>query len=210
MDANDTTQDGLRIIFYDPDQESNAPSIARRGSDIPIWERLADQLPGPTTQRLKAEDYLKLFPPSLGETALEVAAGLASGLSHDKEQRHTSGLLLLSICATLDISGRVAPEEIDEVIKTLTSSRKPKYLDKLKRGARVANEIIAEWAERGDGNRLQQLDQATQVILQGRDEKFTILVPTHKLTSAFFQLGYLCRNGLSLENIVLQLKNESS
>lgn len=172
MEVNDPAQpEELEIIFYAPDQNSNTDQpTTRRRSDIPIWERLTDQLQRPTTQRLKAEEYLKLFPPSIGETALEITRDLASGLSHDKEQRHISGLLLLSLCATLDHSGRVAPEEIDEVIRTLTTSKNPKYLDKLKRGARVANKIIAQWAERKGGDQLLQLDRATQAILQGRDE----------------------------------------
>lgn len=168
MDGEDPAQPNeLKIIFYTPDQPNSIPApTVRRRSEIPIWERLTDQLDLPT-QRLKAEDCLKLFPPCSGETALEIAANLASGLSQNKEQRLVSGFLLLSLCATLDISGRVAPEEIDEVIKTLTTSKKPKYFDKLKRGARIAKEIIAAWAEREDGDCLQCLDQATQVILQG-------------------------------------------
>lgn len=170
-DQNAIESQELEILFYMPPpvDETRAP-VARRRSRMPIWERLADQLGSPT-QRLEAQDCLKLFPTCSGETVLEITTNLASNLPHNKQDRLIASFLLLSICTTLDISGRAAPEEIDKIIQTLTTSKKPKYLDKLKRGARTANEAIAEWVERNDSesnDRLHQLDQATQAILQSR------------------------------------------
>lgn len=159
------------------------------------WERLTNRIGSSPIQRLEANHCLDLFPPACGETALDMAAGYAAGLPRQRDERLVSSFLLLSLCATLDISGRVAPEEVDKVIQTLTTSTKPKYLDKLKRGARVANEIIAEWAKRGGGDRLHRLDQATQAILQGRCYIMRIFTPSCPLTVHLPQRTSLYRNG---------------
>lgn len=153
MDVEDPAQPNqLEIIFYNPNPE---PSIsARKRSEIPIQERLTDQLQSSTTQRLRAEECLKLFPPCSSKTALKIVLNLASSLPPNKEQRNISGFLLFSLYATLDISGCITLEEIDKVVKTLTISRKPKYLDKLKRGAQVANKIIAKQIGKESGDRL--------------------------------------------------------
>lgn len=155
----------LQIIHYLPNQ----PPASRR-SETPIWEKLTDQIgSNAITQRFHTQDCLRLFSEASGKTALEIASNLANSLSHNKEERAIQSFLLLSLCAILDISGRAAPEQIDNIIKSLTKSTKPKYLDTLKRGARIANKIIAEWAGRQGpgGDHLQQLDEATQAILQG-------------------------------------------
>lgn len=191
MDEGNPTQlRELEIVFYTPPQPNRLPApVGPRRSGIPTWEKLTDRLDQPTcTQRLEAKDCLKLFPTPRDGTVLETVTNLASGLSPDREERNISGFLLLSLCAALDVSGRVAPEEIDKVIKVLTMSTKPKYLDKLKRGARMANEAIAAWAEREDGDRLvHRLDRATQTVLQGR---YTVpaneAIPTHSLTTYMY------------------------
>ncbi|KAH8768406.1 hypothetical protein F5883DRAFT_71071 [Diaporthe sp. PMI_573] len=136
---------------------------------MPMWERLADHISTATiSPRLSVEDCLQLLPKYTGDTALEAASSLASSISQDKERRGIQGFLLLSLCIVLDMSGRATREKIDSIIEVLTKSSKPRYLDTLKRGARVANEIIAEWAGRRGGDHLQQLDQATQAVLQAR------------------------------------------
>lgn len=164
-DQQPISPNNMQVIFYLPNQ----PPASRR-SDTPIWERLMNRVgSGIIARRLRIQDCLELFPISSGSTSLDIASNLTTSLSHNKEERAIQTFVLLSLCALLDISGRVAPEEIDNIIKTITKSIKPKYLDTLKRGARVANEIIAEWAERqgSGGDRLQQLDKATQSVLQG-------------------------------------------
>lgn len=149
-----------------------------RGSGLPMWERLADHISTATiSPRLSVEDCLQLLPKYSGDTALEAASSLASSISQDKERRGIQGFLLLSLCIVLDMSGRATRAKIDSIIEVLTKSSKPRYLDTLKRGARVANEIIAEWAGRRGGDHLQQLDHATQAVLQG-----TSLIDSFKCT----------------------------
>lgn len=160
----------LEIIFYLPDHAVGVslPPV-NRGSGIPTWERLAGHISTATTfPRLRVEECLQLLPKYSGDTALQAASSLASSISQDKERRSIQGILLLSLCIVLDMSGRAPRAKIDSIIEVLTKSSKPRYLDTLKRGARVANEIIAEWAGRRGGDHLQQLDQATQAVLQGK------------------------------------------
>lgn len=160
----------LEIIFYRPgypDHPVATPPISR---PLPIttWERLAHQIGSATfTQRLSVQYVTNLLSGCSGETALEAASNLASRLSPDREQRALQGFLLLNLCTMLYISGRAPPETLDGIMRAITKSSKPKYLDTLKRGVRVANEIIVQWAERDNGDRLQQLDRATQAVLQG-------------------------------------------
>lgn len=143
-DQRPASPNNLQIVFYLPNQ-----SPASRRSKTPTWERLTEQVGSAiVTQRFHLQDCLKLFSVSCGDTALEIASNLTRSLSHNKKERATQCLLLLSLCTVLDVLGRAAPEEIDEIVGSLTKSTKMKYLDELKRGARVANEIIAAWAER--------------------------------------------------------------
>lgn len=164
-----TQPSDLEIIFYLPDHAGgrSVPPTSR-GSGVPTWERLTDHINSATTPpRLNVEECLQLLQNCSGDTPLEAASSLASSISQDKERRGIQGILLLSLCIVLDMSGRATRERIDSIIEVLTKSSKPRYLDTLKRGARVANEIIAEWAGRRGGDHLQQLDQATQAVLQG-------------------------------------------
>lgn len=161
----------LEVILYLPERAvGRSPPPVRRGSSagMPTWERLAGHISAATVfPRLRAEDCLQLLPENSGDTALGAASTLASSISQDKERRNIQGFILLSLCLVLDMSGRASRAKIDSIIEVLTKSSKPRYLDTLKRGARVANEIIAEWAGRCSGDHLQHLDQATQAVLQG-------------------------------------------
>lgn len=186
------SSNNLQFVFYLPNQ----PPVSRR-SEIPIWEKLTHQVGSIViTRRFHLHDCLKLFSHSRADTALEAASNLGTSLSPDKGERAIQSFLLLSLCALLDVSGRAAPEEIDGIVKVVTKSTKLKYLDTIKRGARVANEIIAEWAGRQDssGNldHLQQLDKATQGILQGKS-----LLCSNSVTNLTlnFKPGSPLRNG---------------
>lgn len=84
-----------------------------------------------------------------------------------KGDRPVREFILVSLCAVLATSSRAAPEQIDEVLRMVVNSFEPRYLDRLKRGARFANVIISELASRLRGDEMQRLDRATQIILQG-------------------------------------------
>lgn len=162
----------LEVILYQPniDGTMTIPRLPRPKprSNLPMWERLTDHVGAVSIlQRLQVQDCVRLLSGCIRSTGLEAASSLAENLSKDKDERSIEGMLLLSLCAVLEASGRASPEDIDRIIRVLTKSCKPKYLDALKRGALFLNQLIASWAEQQGGNRLRSLDQATQVVLQG-------------------------------------------
>ncbi|KUI73002.1 hypothetical protein VM1G_08150 [Cytospora mali] len=176
MDA-DTAEDGaqkpqrtktsdpsaLRFIFYEPNQPSQKPVPDPR----PAWEKLVDKIVGvKLSQRLQLQSMLKLLPRGNHETPIGTASRLASNLSSDQNERKVQELLAATLCFILYTSGRAAPEELDPIMRTFSSSAEKKYLDRLRRAGKAANEIIAEWAERSNGDLLYRLDCATQVVLQ--------------------------------------------
>lgn len=89
------------------------------------------------------------------------------GASKDVHDKNVRELLILSLCSVLSSSGRAAPERLDEILKLLVKSSDPRYLDRLKRGAKFANEIISARAIKHGGNELEHLGRAAQAILQG-------------------------------------------
>lgn len=160
----------IQFLFYQPDQPEQPFSQPNRQPTAPRWERLADRIglaagdPG----RLDAQSLLTTFPRCDSDTAIQAALRLASSTSPNQENQEIRAIILISLCTVLDTSGSVDPEDLDGIIQTIIQSSKPRYLDRIKRGARVANEIIAAWAERyTTGNALLKLEQATQAVLQG-------------------------------------------
>ncbi|CAN8104377.1 unnamed protein product [Discula destructiva] len=130
------------VIFYNPEQpraDKRLPSAVR-----PKWKQLAERIgAGKPFARLEAQTLLADFPPAVGsEKPVDTAKRLASDIVA-KGDRIIRELLLVSFS-------------------------EPRYLDRLKRGATFANTIIAELASRGPGNEAQQLDYATQTVLQAR------------------------------------------
>lgn len=154
----------IEFVFY----ETHIPhQVAASDSNAARWEKLTGRI---TTQEptriLLAEELVGPMPFPKTDGALEAASLYASRLSLEKSRRCRQSLVLLSLCTVLYHSGQ-APDEIDTIIRTIAKSSNAKYLDTLKRGARIANEIIAKWAERSGGDQLQRLGQATQMVLQG-------------------------------------------
>lgn len=135
---------------------------------------------------------LGLLTGGVGDSALDAARNLSSHISIIKDERALQGLLLLSICIILDHSGRISPGALDGIVGKLTKSTKPKYSDALKRGARVANEIIVQWAERQPnrepGDLMRHLEQATQQVISGKSK--TIVLTHTPFVDSILTLSY--------------------
>lgn len=163
--------DQLNIIFYDPTNPSQSnpdKKIAR-----PRWQQLADRI-GTAAQTGKRLDVVALLASfTRHETDNEVPIVFASKLSRSinaaDPEAAVQKLILVSLCSVLSTSGRAAPEELDNIMNVLLKSTNTRYLDRAKRGAKMANEIIAEWAlaSPSEGDPIQRLDRATHAILQG-------------------------------------------
>ncbi|KAF3760098.1 hypothetical protein M406DRAFT_104602 [Cryphonectria parasitica EP155] len=176
------------VVFYDPNQ----PSEGRLINDEPKarWERLADRIvsaQGRLYARLETPALADLglapragqdkTPDAGGNHLLDITTRLGHGTKLATPGRELRELLFASICSILYASGRAAPEELDRIMGICVQSSNSRYLDRLKRGAKIANEIIALWAVPEDhacrngcqlDTQLQRLDQATQAILQAR------------------------------------------
>lgn len=162
------SSDQLDIVFYDPEQSSRASNQEKAR---PRWQKLADRI---GTARGKAAERLQVSVPLSGcpsyaesETPLSFASQLAQSITTAMPEVALQELLFMSLCSVLSVSGRASPEELDQVISTVVKSTNHRYLDRLKRGAKMANEIIAEWAADGISDTVQRLDRATQAVLQG-------------------------------------------
>lgn len=171
--------DELQFLFYQPGRPDHPFSAPTKPPKRAKWEKLSDRigLAAKLPERLDPSTFLAMLSPHTGETALEAASRLATNSSPvEKANRE---LILISICNILYNSGRVSPEQLDDLIKMVVRSSLPSYFDKIKRGARVANQIIAGWAERhANGDLLYRLDQATQAILRGITSfAYYLLVP---------------------------------
>ncbi|KUI70764.1 hypothetical protein VM1G_11674 [Cytospora mali] len=139
----------LQVILY----QSNHP-------DQPL------QRTSSASGRIELQYLVGVLPYSGADTALQAASRLATTPSGEQS---ISKLLLASICTILYTSGSAAPEQLDQILQKVVRSTNIKYLDKIKRGARVANEIASTWAEKSaeDSDLLCRLDRATQAVLQG-------------------------------------------
>lgn len=168
--------DQLNIIFYDPTK----PSESKRDKKIamPRWQQLADRIgmAAQTGKRLDVVALLDSFQPheTDNKTPIDIASELAQSINAADPEASVRKLIVMSLCSILSTSGRAAPEELDSIINVLLKSTNPKYLDRAKRGAKMANEIIAEWAlaPPSKGDPIERLDQATNAILQGMFHKF--------------------------------------
>lgn len=160
-----SSTENLEIIFYDPGQNLRP---AKQVTTQPKWRELVERIGiSIGTRRLEAQAFLDCAPEHCNERPLATAFRLAHNVHGLNEEKPIRELLLLSLCSVLSISGRAAPEELDEVLKVLVRSSEPRYLDRLKKGAKFANELIAEWAVKGVGTERERLDRATQAIFQG-------------------------------------------
>ncbi|KUI65669.1 hypothetical protein VM1G_11312 [Cytospora mali] len=159
----------IKFLFYQPGQPEQPFSPPDRQPTVARWEKLADRIGLATgvLERVDGQSLLSTFPRCDTDTALQAASRLASSVSPNERDLHA--IVLTSLCTVLEMSGRASPEELDGIVKTIVQSSLPRYLDKIKRGARVANEIIAAWAEHHTtGDLVSRLDQATQAVLQAR------------------------------------------
>lgn len=158
----------LEVIFYDPNQTTtNRNTYPAK----PPWQKLADRIGTVRPTRLEVQHLVECLPAApAGEKPLDTVSRLALGVFSEHE-RSVRELVLISLCSILSTSGRAAPEQLDKVMMTLVTSSEPRYLDRLKRGARFANEIIATWAAKDINDGLRGLDRATQAVLQGTVNK---------------------------------------
>ena len=157
----------LEFVFYQPNQPSERPTPDERST----WEKLVDRIGDiKLSQRLQVQPLLEVLPCNRHETPIVTALRLASSVSLDLDERKLQELLVITLCFVLYTSGRASPEEIDSIIGKFSSSSEMKYLNRLKRAGKIANEIIAEWAESStqDLPLLYRLDCATQAVLQGK------------------------------------------
>lgn len=158
----------LQFRFYQPDRPDQPFSSPSRPPKRAKWEKLSDRigLAAGLSGDLNPATLLAILSPYSNETALQAASRLASNTS--LEEKANRELVLISLCTVLYNTGRASPERLDDLIRTVVRSSLPAYFDKIKRGARVANEIIASWAERyAKGDLLYRLNQATQAVLRG-------------------------------------------
>lgn len=164
----------LDIIFYDPSNPSS--SNLNKQQHKPRWQKLADRIgtsqsSALATKRLDVATLIGSYQPSNihGGTPIAYAYAFARNIHPFEPEVAARELLLVSLCSVLSISGRVAPEELDAILNIFLKSTNPKYLDRVKRGAKLANELIAEWALVATGTQdpIRRLDRATQAILQG-------------------------------------------
>lgn len=164
--------DDFEVIPFQPDQPVSRPRRHLRKATPPTkrWERLAGRIGLPTelNQRIGALGLVQRLLFCRNDTPSEAALLLAAGLRSMNDTDHTTAALVLtSLCAVLYYSGQSAPETLDQILCSFVQSSNTKYLDRIKRGARLANETIAGWACEGDGDQLQRLDRATRAVLQG-------------------------------------------
>lgn len=202
--------DDFEVIIFQPGQP--VPRSRRRqrkgGPPTKKWERLAGRvgLPAELNPRIDALGLVRRLLFCRNNMPIEAALLLADGLGsmNDTEQT-TAGLVLTSLCATLDRSGK-RPETLDRILRKLVQSSNTKYLDRIKRGAILANETIADWAAQGDGDQLQRLDRATQAVLQGSSTRITYCLDcglpfTARLSVS--QWSVLCDNGQQVKERIL-------
>lgn len=158
----------IEFVFYHPGQPCEKPSEKPIPDTRATWEKLVDRIGDMRpSQRLQVQSVLKLLPRDSNELPISTASRLASNVSSDRNERRLQELLIATLCFVLYRSGRAAPEELDPILNRFSKSSDKKYLDTLKRAGKIANEVIVDWAETGDGDLLQRLDYATQAVLQG-------------------------------------------
>lgn len=158
--------DGLQIVFYEPIQ----PQPTEDGVDNrPRWQQLADRIGKfEPAERIEVSSLTSsLGRLASGERPCQIALRLARSIQSSTKDKAILELIVVSFCFVLYSSGRAAPEAIDEILTVLIQSSSVRYLDQVKRGAKLANEIIAEWSMTGIEDRFDCLDRATQIILQG-------------------------------------------
>lgn len=167
----------LQIVFYQPNRPhrpfAEAPS---KPQSQKRWMRYADQIwmvQGPL-KRIQVSDIIAALPESIAPVSK--AASLL-GERPELDQRINRPFLQTAFCDLLYTSGQAIPEDLDAVLKEHIASKSSntRYLDKLKRGSRIANSIVVEWARRGSeasSELVSRLDRATHAVLQG-----TVLLP---------------------------------
>lgn len=155
------------IIIWAPEQEGSRSSAAR-------WENLVGQIkPARFAERLHVETVLRSLPRPSGQadSVITDAIELAHSTRNERDDRLRSikELLLTTLCEVLQESERFRPEELDRVLGVVVKSPKIRirYHAKLKRGARLANEVAGAWAVEGTGDLVGRADLATRAILQG-------------------------------------------
>lgn len=158
----------LEIIFYTPPPASSGVSTSMPQAG-PRWQKLASRVTQIAGEQLNVQDLINHIPPCTPvETPLKFASRLADYVSQLQGDKGALEILLVSLCAVLSKSGRAAPTDIDKILERLVKSSKPRYLDRVKRGIKLANQIIGEWTayQPATGDKLQELNRATKAILQ--------------------------------------------
>ena len=157
----------LEIIMYQPGSSRTIDSRTR-------WEKYADKiiagLTSPTPDAALA--VVASLPPARvpGEDAIEVVRRLGEDAAQDSNKftSRYKGVLVASICDVLLDLGYHSAEEVDQAMRSISKSSTPRYLDGLRRGARVANELIMEWAARyGDASDPRLIGMTSLAVYQG-------------------------------------------
>lgn len=171
MDQQDAAPE-LTIVFYEP--ESTGQSTRRPPAHRGKWESIVNHiLEGLSSDRQDVTlTFLHSLPSLLEEDPIQTARRLGNDIIEDENARTRpfKELLFTTLCMVLHKCEVNSPEETDQVLKLISSTSRSRYLDRLKRGARVANEIITEWAMQQGGGRdvLDDLGCATLALYTGR------------------------------------------
>lgn len=176
MDQGEGTSE-FKVVFYEPGSNDQAGERQRSRRDR--WEYYVDLiLNGLSSDRQDVTaSFVRSLPASVDEDLIETARRLGEDVRRDtgNTTRPFKELLLATLCMVLHKRNRYTPEQIDPVLKVVWKSSTTKYLDTLKRGARVASEVILEWpAKQGAGQDLQQLGLATSALYTGRPSGMAI------------------------------------
>ncbi|KAK3941699.1 hypothetical protein QBC46DRAFT_381743 [Diplogelasinospora grovesii] len=161
----------LNIVFYEPgsNSESTGRALARRAR----WEGIVDHIMRglSSDRRGLTVAFLRALPIFIEEEPIQTAKRLGYDILLDgnRETRAFKEVLLATFCVVLHRQGLNSPEETDQILKIISANSRSKYLNVLMRGARVANEIVVEWAtQQGDGqDALHQLGRATAALYTG-------------------------------------------
>ncbi|KAK3352755.1 hypothetical protein B0T25DRAFT_542694 [Lasiosphaeria hispida] len=168
---------GIMFVFYNP--ESNSQSSKRptpQPSEAkPKWESTVDRiLNGLRSNRQhSAVSFLQSLPVFSAGEPLAIAQQLSEDIQKDTNQE-TKGfkeLVLVTLCVVLHQCNIHTPEQVDEILLRISRTQTTRYLDVLKRGAKVANEVITEWAMQQndfDDGVLHLLGRATEALYTTR------------------------------------------
>ncbi|KAJ9130312.1 hypothetical protein NKR23_g12254, partial [Pleurostoma richardsiae] len=138
---------GLNVIPYEPGS-GRAPAPRQEH-----WEGVVNLISrGLALDRQNlAAPFLHSLPALRNEEPIETAARLARNiLADDSDSRGFKELLLVTFCVVLERCAFNNPEQTGAVLRIIAGNVQERQLGVLKRGARLANDIVFEWAAQSE------------------------------------------------------------